>query len=177
MEVITLAGYFILAAFMLYGPYGWCWFRKENKRDYGLHWEMDRLDLLALFLLTVVTLLPLTFIAVNWPGQNLPRHIGSVTFFRLATSGLIAAIVEETFFRGLIHTIIRKHSGPFVTIFSVSLLFALCHLFLAMHWLRLATFFPALVMGFLREKSGSVFPGIIYHGIGNLWAIWFFPGF
>jgi hypothetical protein len=34
MEVITLAGYFILAAFMLYGPYGWCWFRKENKRDY-----------------------------------------------------------------------------------------------------------------------------------------------
>jgi hypothetical protein len=34
MEVITLAGYFILAAFMLCGPYRWCLFRKENKRDY-----------------------------------------------------------------------------------------------------------------------------------------------
>jgi hypothetical protein len=41
--------------------------------------------------------------------------------------------------------------------------------------ISLTVFFPGLVMGTLREKYGNVLPGMIFHFIGNIWAIWFFP--
>jgi membrane protease YdiL (CAAX protease family) len=98
------------------------------------------------------------------------------TAVALAVSGTVAAVVEETFFRGWIFTIVRRRLGPGTTIIIISLLFALSHLFLKVHWLRIATFFPGLVMGYLRERTENIVPGMIYHGIGNIWSIWFFPG-
>lgn len=30
-------------------------------------------------------------------------------------------------------------------------------------------------MGWLRLKHGDVAPAVLYHLLGNIWAIWFFP--
>ncbi len=169
--------YFLIAAIMLYGPYLWCTMRKEPKEIYGLHWEIDGKGLLLVFFCTVFTLIPLTFVAVKWPGQDLPRTLALSSVLNYSAVGILAAIVEETFFRGWLQTIIRRNLSAILTILLVSLIFSLSHLFAATHWLRLATFFPGLVMGFLKERTGSIFPGILYHSLGNIWSIWFFPDF
>ncbi len=167
---------FLIATIMLYGPYLWCHLTSENYSDYGIQWSFGSKDLKIVFILILATLIPLTIIAMNWPGQSLPRTVSLERTVTLALSGIVAAIVEETFYRGWLFTLVRRRFGPWNTILIVSAIFALSHLLLKIHILRFATFFPGLVMGFLREKSKNIVPGMIYHGIGNIWSIWFFPG-
>ena len=90
--------------------------------------------------------------------------------------GLIAAaFIEETFFRGWLQTLTIKKFGVILGILSASLLFALSHLIALTGWLRVATFFPGIIMGILRYRGNSVLPSIIYHAICNVWAVWFAP--
>ena len=42
-------------------------------------------------------------------------------------------------------------------------------------WLRLATFFPGLVMGVLRHRNGFVLFAIVYHALCNVWVVWWAP--
>lgn len=124
---------------------------------------------------TVGTLIPLTVVALHWPGLSLPRSVplGSVCMFALA--GVTAACIEEVFFRGWLQSILRPLCPAVARVPLVALLFAITHLFFHPEYIYLATFFPGLVMGILRERYDTVTPAILYHGLGNLWAIWFFP--
>lgn len=166
---------FIVAAVMLYGPYGWCFYRKEPLEKYSLVWRLDMRSVIEVSLALAMTLVPLTFLSVNWPGQHLPRTVSLETFLYLGTAGTVAAAVEEVFFRGWTQNLMLRFIGPYKSIILTSALFSLCHLFLKIHWLRLATFFPGIVMGILSYRHRSVAPSAIYHLGGNLWAIWFFP--
>ena len=161
---------------MLYGPYLWCHVRKESYSAYGIRWKMNTRDCILVLEFSFFTMVPLTFIAINWPGQSLPRSVSVDMFFNLALSGTAAAVIEETFFRGWLYSLFRRRLGAWSTILLVSLIFASAHLFAEVHPLRLATFFPGIVMGILREKSKNILPGVIYHAVGNIWSIWFFPG-
>ena len=40
---------------------------------------------------------------------------------------------------------------------------------------RLCTFFPGLIMGWLKYRYQNLFPPALFHFIGNIWSIWFFP--
>ncbi|MCF4152092.1 SYNERG-CTERM system CAAX-type protease [Dethiosulfovibrio sp. F2B] len=166
---------FILAGIMLYGPYAWCFMRKEPTEEYGLSWTLDIRGLKDSLLAIAVTLTPLTPFAMMWPDNDLPRSLPLTTVLVLLTAGAVAAVVEEVFFRGWIQTLLSKRTNRNISIVATALLFALAHLFLKLHWLRFATFFPGLVMGILRERHRSVAPSAIYHFAGNIWSIWFFP--
>ena len=164
-----------VAALFLYGPHLWCHWRKEDPGSYGLRWTWSRGASRDLTLALLVTLIPLTFLALHWPGQTLPRHPDLGTVWRWALSGGTAAIIEETFYRGWIQSLLRRRLSPHCAVALTSLVFAASHLILFPYPIFLATFFPGLVMGWLRERHGSIAPGTLYHGLGNLWAIWFFP--
>ena len=60
-------------------------------------------------------------------------------------------------------------------IVAVNLIFAPVHLFAAPYWISLCTFFPGLVMGWLKYRHDSLLPPALFHFLGNVWAIWFFP--
>ncbi len=164
-----------VAAFMLYFPYIWCRLRKESFSTYALDWKLNRKSLVEVALLVAITLFPLTFIAIHWPGQVLPRNTGWIPALPLILSGTVAAVVEETFYRGWLQTICSRKLGPFAAIVLVSALFAASHLIAHPYPLFLATFFPGLVMGYLRYRHDSILPAIVYHALGNLWSVWFFP--
>lgn len=166
---------FLAAAVMLYGPYLWCYVKKEPIKDYGLRWTLSKRSIIEVILCAVATLLPLTVIALNWPGGNLPRTIQPSYILSLMAAGSVAAVVEEVFFRGWVQTLTTKAWTPATSILFTSLIFSLCHLFIKVHWLRMATFFPGLIMGVLRYRHGSIAPSVLYHLIGNIWSIWFFP--
>lgn len=168
----------IVAAFMLYFPYEWCRFRHEDEKDYGLKWFMTRESKRDVIIALLITLVPLTFVSLHWPyewgGRGL-KHPSLWQAIDQLGGGIAAAFIEETFFRGWLQTILIRKTGIYIGIFLATLLFALSHLIVLTGWLRVATFFPGLVMAVLRLRGGSVMPSIIYHAVCNVWAVWFAP--
>jgi membrane protease YdiL (CAAX protease family) len=178
VDVLGASVGFAVAVFMLYFPYIWCRRHGETEEAYGLRWFMGQKAWRETILATLLTLIPLTFVSFYWPpawGRGGPFHPGLWRALNMLGGGLAAAFIEETFYRGWLQTLCTRRWGPWVAVPLSSLLFALSHLFVAPSWLRLATFFPGLVMGALRYRNGSIQPAIIYHAVCNVWAVWWAP--
>jgi membrane protease YdiL (CAAX protease family) len=81
----------------------------------------------------------------------------------------VAAICEETGFRGYMQVPLEKRYGPLVSISIVSIVFVLVHLHQA--WsgpLIVHIFFISVLFGTLAYYSGSLIPGIIAHFIMDI---------
>ena len=92
---------------------------------------------------------------------------------------LVIALPEEMFFRGYLlgrledrwpsrHRFLGASVGRALLVSAG--LFALGHFLVDFNSQRLAVFFPALVFGWMRSRSGSVVPGAVYHALCNLLA-------
>jgi membrane protease YdiL (CAAX protease family) len=102
---------------------------------------------------------------------------------------LVVALPEEMFYRGFVQTAwARGAPERGVTVlgarlgagfFRTQLLFAAGHLVVLEPW-RLATFFPGLLFGWLRERTGSVAAPVVLHALSNLFIATleasFYPG-
>src|ERR1700722_8247386 len=89
---------------------------------------------------------------------------------------LVVALPEEFFYRGYMQARLEKHFGegrPILGILAgrgfllTQVLFALGHLVEPYPW-RLAVFFPALLFGWLRARTGTLVSGVLYHATCNL---------
>ncbi len=90
---------------------------------------------------------------------------------------LVVALPEELFYRGFVQTAwARSAPERGVSVLGArlgagfvrtQLLFALGHLVVLQPW-RLATFFPGLLFGWLRERTGSVAAPVVLHALSNL---------
>jgi uncharacterized protein len=108
-------------------------------------------------------------------GVRLPADFALL----VASQVLVVALPEEVFFRGyLLGHLTRRWPGgrrlagaPVGAALLLSaLLFALGHFLVDFNPQRLAVFFPGLVFGWMRLRSGSLLPGIAYHALCNLFA-------
>jgi sodium transport system permease protein len=96
------------------------------------------------------------------------REIAPV--FVLFGLAIMPAIVEELFFRGWLFTALERALRPLSVILLTALLFSLFHLFtggVPLIERLLPTALLGLVLGWLRWKSGSVFPGMLMHVAHN----------
>ena len=97
------------------------------------------------------------------------RGAGPLQFlaFWLAAS-VVAPICEEAFFRGYVFTALRGRYGRLLAYPLSALLFAVIHF-------NLPALLPIVVMAlglaFLYDRSGSVVPGIVAHGLNNAVAL------
>lgn len=124
---------------------------------------------------TIFVLLGLTVIAAIWPFEHLPRTMPAKRVAELALSGIFAAVAEELFFRGWLQPLFRKKMGPAAAVTAVNLIFAPLHLIAVPHIISLSVFFPGMIMGWMKERYGSIWPSMFFHSVGNIWAIWYFP--
>jgi membrane protease YdiL (CAAX protease family) len=97
------------------------------------------------------------------------RGAGPSQFLGLWLLAAVAApICEETFFRGYIFTALRQRYGRPLAYLGSSLLFAALHL-------NLPALAPIVVMALgvalLYDRSRSVVPGIVAHGLNNAVAL------
>jgi membrane protease YdiL (CAAX protease family) len=120
----------------------------------------------------VITQLPL-----EDPGQEQgltptrwePAHAGAFAA-NLVLFCIVAPVVEETLFRGVGQSLLRERFGPRAAIVLVGLAFGAWHgLLYAL--LILVPFGWALA--YLRERTNSVYPGMVVHAIFNGAAIAF----
>jgi CAAX protease family protein len=92
---------------------------------------------------------------------------------------LVVALPEELFYRGWMQAAwARTDPARGVTVLgarlgagfvSTQLLFALGHLVVLQPW-RLATFFPGLLFGWVRARTGSVAAPIVVHALSNVFV-------
>ena len=95
------------------------------------------------------------------PGLVVPTVISAV---------LVAAIVEEVFFRGcLFQGILIRLKSPAWAILLSSLAFAAVHPQGGGAWLGLG--FIGAMGGMLFHQTGSLIPAIVMHGLNNLFAL------
>jgi hypothetical protein len=138
------------------------------------------------------------FFAVFWAyGQalpHLPRWLASILapytlpptpHLRLpprfalfaAVQLFVVALPEELFYRGFMQTtwaatdpargvrVLGARLGA--GFFATQALFALGHLVVLQPW-RLGTFFPGLLFGWLRERTGNVAASVLVHALSNI---------
>jgi membrane protease YdiL (CAAX protease family) len=90
---------------------------------------------------------------------------------------LVVGLPEEVFYRGLLQPRLQLVLPPRLRILGApfgwatvvtSLLFALGHYLVDFAPGRLAVFFPSLLFGWIRNRTGSVAAGAVFHGLSNV---------
>jgi membrane protease YdiL (CAAX protease family) len=169
--------------------------RGEEPGDYGLSTRRLGADLLdfARVAAVVFPLFVAGYLAFTWAFPHLPAewvrtltpYLGAPRFQPrlpdrfgewVLDQVFVVALPEEFFYRGFLQGRLREawprgrivlgaRLGP--AFWVTALLFALGHLAIFQVW-RLAVFFPALLFGWMRERSGSVVGAALLHASSNL---------
>ncbi len=149
----------------------------------GTHWKRAGIDA-ALYFLVV---LPVFFGAWRLLGPfgipiKISFHLPDNWTMLLLWHLLGVALPEEVFFRGWLQSRLdilvgwKKNLGGAQVgagLFIAALAFAAVHYILEPRPDRLLVFFPALLFGYLRESSRSVFVPVLAHGAGNFFFLLF----
>jgi len=172
--------------------------RGEDYQDYGVtlrRWRQD-IKLAGLLFALVVPLYFAGYVAFAELLRNLPAWLvphlspyGADWSFKprlperfdlwVLDQLLVVALPEEFFYRGYLQTRLRDaypqgrvflgaRLGP--AFWLTALLFAVGHLAIFQVW-RLAVIFPALLFGWLRERTGTVFGSSLFHAACNLYEL------
>jgi uncharacterized protein len=98
-------------------------------------------------------------------GQAL--SVGAIAALWLLLA-VIVPICEELVFRGVVQPLIAQRWGAAAGIVLGGLIFAAAHL---LPTLIPGLFVSGLLLGLLRQVSGSIWPGVIYHAMQNTLAL------
>ncbi len=172
--------------------------REEDYQDYGVtlrRWRED-LKLAALLFAVVVPIYFGGYALFAYLIGHLPRSVagfvwpyGTIAHFKprvpakldlwLLDQLFVVALPEEFFYRGYLQTRLRDawpqgrlflgaRLGP--AFFLTAALFAVGHLAVFEIW-RLSVFFPALLFGWLRERTGTVIGATGFHAACNIYEL------
>jgi len=135
---------------------------------------------------------------VLWHRPEQPFELGRAFFLDHGPAGLwslldlalghllVVALPEEAFFRGYLASALDRRYVPKLTLwgaqlgpglFWTSVLFALGHFLSIPDPGRLAVFFPSLLFGWLRAKTGGIGASIVCHALCNLYVIMLGAGY
>ena len=154
---------------------------------------------LGLALLTILVVFPFYVLGfIEWFGpSNDFSWTDAVTLRGRATGNasaldlisghlLVVALPEEAFFRGYLQSALSErfpNRARFLganigwAIPITSTLFAVGHLLTNPSPERLAVFFPSLLFGWLRQKTGGIGAGVLVHAAANLLVLFLVAGF
>lgn len=82
------------------------------------------------------------------------------------STAVLAPIIEEIFFRGLLQSALRRIVSPWVTIIITSVIFAAVHASSQPQYVP-ALFVLAVVLGYNYERCGRLWPSILMHTLFN----------
>jgi membrane protease YdiL (CAAX protease family) len=82
---------------------------------------------------------------------------------------VIPAIAEEITFRGILLNGLRRKVRPLLLPFAVGIIFGLFHFAL----FRIGpTAFLGVLLTIIALLTGSIFPGMLLHGLNNAFGVW-----
>jgi uncharacterized protein len=169
----------MVSAVWLYLPLPFVLRRDKNISDYGISLGTGFRGLLETLGASIAVLIP--FYAVFF--MIYPMKWGLMGVFSRNLIGvalaqfLVVAIPEEFFFRGFLQTELDSASARKVRILgadvgfgwpAVAIIFAVAHIITMPIPFRFMVFFPALLFGWVRARTGSLLYAAIMHAIFNI---------
>jgi membrane protease YdiL (CAAX protease family) len=95
------------------------------------------------------------------------NELVAIAFFAI----MMAPVLEELIFRGLLQSTFHKFTTPVKAMLLTCLVFALIHLnYLDKPQALAYVLLIALVLGYWRERTGSILPGMFAHLTNNIMA-------
>ncbi len=135
--------------------------------------------------MTALVVIPFFFGWHAWWAQTMPRLTFSLAVRPMEAADealaqvLVVALPEEAFYRGYLQSrldeawpprwrVLGARVGP--ALFAGAAIFALGHVVTVHAATRLAVFFPALLFGWLRERTGGIGASVCFHAMCNLYS-------
>ena len=170
-------------------PIGWfVWFalltqsrhRAAWQQALGLHWQATAQEkwwqVAWLILFQGVMVLVFSLVSSLWFPQYLPSpwaHWPAEAIpFLVVIAVAVAPLLEEWVFRGWLQGVVKERLGVDWSLIASSGLFTLFHVGYFQHLHALIYVFGLGVLyAYWREKTGSVWPGVVAHAINNALAL------
>lgn len=172
---------------LIYVPLWVLWRRKERIDFFEGSWKQLARSI-GWFLLLSVIIFPIIEVGnryfqqrvfhLHYVGGNY-QGLANAAFFHL----LLVALPEEFFFRGYLQCQLNRVWGRPLnflgakvgwSLIVTSLFFAFSHSLIQKQWWHFSIFFPALVFGWLREKTNAITAGTLFHALSNVYSFWVF---
>lgn len=106
----------------------------------------------------------------NSKTESLQQNVTSMTIIiSIVSAGIVSPVYEEIFYRGFIYRWLRTRVSMSWAIVISSLIFTFAH-FPTMNAMPV-NFISGIVFAWAYERTGSVVPGMIVHGVFNTIAV------
>ena len=142
----------------------------------------DAVQAVGWALLLIAVIFPIFWLGYRaaWhPRMHFSFRMPASLFGEIAGQLVVIALPEEAFFRGYLQSALDRAWAPRWRILGADLgpgwlvaaaIFAVGHYLTIHHPARLAVFFPALVFGWLRKRTGGVGSSLLFHAACNLFS-------
>ena len=169
----------IAGIIFLFLPVEYLYRKRANLEDFGICWKfLGRGVWVSLVL--IVIFFPPYILGFKWWFSRVNFDLGVPwSFWKEVVGNLfLVALPEEAFYRGYMQTRLDSVFTRKINILGAKVgwsvvvtaaFFALGHL-IEPRLDKLGTFFPGLVFGWLRAKTGSIGGAVIFHASCNIWA-------
>jgi len=164
----------------LFLPLEWLYRRGENPADFGISRRGLGKGLLLAGILVALTF-PAYMPAYKWwfsRTQDFRLHLPADFWKECVGFIFLVALPEEAFYRGYLQTRLDKVFKKKVKILGAEVgwsvvvaaaFFAVGHL-VDPRLDKLGTFFPGLVFGWMRARTGSIAGAVAFHALCDIWA-------
>lgn len=177
----------IVAILFLYVPVLIIWKRKRSIDFLDRNLKSFFVSVVVFIVAALIVFPPFLFLAHHWQILVFGRHAFKAAAFSGFVNAslfqlLLIALPEEFFFRGYFQSTIdrvfkarRRFLGVQVGWgwIITAIVFAFSHTIIYYQWWHFSIFFPALLFGYLRLRTGSITAPILFHAASNILMDWF----
>ncbi|SDY25583.1 hypothetical protein SAMN05421736_101788 [Evansella caseinilytica] len=123
----------------------------------------------VLFFVSVLLLTAMDWLNIGWENEKTQSLQSEITWLTISVGFVSAAIIspayEEIFYRGFLYKWLRMKWGVGTGVLISSVIFTVVHI--PTYNTLPINFISGAVWAWTYEKSGSILPGMIIHGIYN----------
>ena len=165
MAIILMLGVYFIAL----RPQKLSWSEVGIKRFAAKDWKLIIIYSIIIMVGAIIIVFLTSFMGNSWENDKTDAMQQNVTFvtvfIALISAAIISPIYEEIFYRGFLYRWLRTRIGFIGAILLSSTIFTIVHIptYNAMP----VNFFSAIIYALAYERTNSVWPAVIIHGLTN----------
>ncbi|MCK6206584.1 CPBP family intramembrane metalloprotease [Bacillus infantis] len=165
IAVILMAGVYFIAL----RPKRLSWREAGVKAFSSKDWKLIGLYSVGLLIGAVIIVVLTSFIGNSWENSKTEAMQQNVTFFTVLIAFISAAVIspiyEEIFYRGFLYRWLRTRMGLTGALLLSSLIFTIIHI--PTYNVMPVNFFSGILFALAYERTGSIWPPVLIHGLTN----------
>ncbi|QOV11193.1 CPBP family intramembrane glutamic endopeptidase [Viridibacillus arvi] len=167
---LTIAIILILGVyFIALRPKKLSWSEVGIKRFTVKDWKIIVMLSVILMVGAVIIIVLTSFIGNSWENSKTEAIQQNVTFFTVLIAFISAVVIspiyEEIFYRGFIYRWLRTRIGFIGAILLSSIIFTIVHI--PTYNVMPVNFFSGIIFALAYERTNSIWPSVIIHGLTN----------